>query len=189
MTAKAFPRRAGPPAAEPLTLAEVRPHLKEYAGDAEVDAYITSLIPVARRMCEERTERTLITTPWTLSLDAFPDAIELPQPPIIEITAVRYLDPAGSEQTINLADLYLDRASEPGWLVPGPGKAWPATLNRINAVTVEYTAGYGATGASVPEPLRHWMLAAIQHMHNERGWDVPDAFAIGLLNPYRLYGI
>ena len=187
---QAFPRRAAQPAAEPLTLAETLAHLREVGDGGSNDAYVQRLITVARTACEERTERTLITTPWVLKLDAFPPAIRLFQPPVIAVQAVRYLDATGTEQTLALQDLAVDTASEPGWLVPAPDHAWPATqAGAINAVTVEYTAGCGATAATVPAPLKHWMLCAIQQMYDTRGWDVPDQFAPGLLNSYRLLGV
>jgi uncharacterized phiE125 gp8 family phage protein len=191
---KAFPRRAGPPAAEPLTLSEVLVHLRADADGGANDAYVTALISVARETCEARTERTLISTPLTLNLDAFPDAIELLQPPVIDVTALRYLDTDGVQQTVDLADTYLDKVSEPAWLVPAPDKTWPETLNRINAVTVEYTAGYGATGASVPAPLKHWMLLAIGEMYELRSGSsdkpaVRHDFADALLQPFRLLGV
>lgn len=189
---KAFPRRAGSPAVEPITLAGALTHLREVSDAGELDAYVARLIIVAREACEVRTERTLISTPWRLRLDTFPPGggIELFQPPIIEVQWLKYLDVDGATQTINPADYVVDTDSEPGWLVPAPGKAWPATQGgAINTVTVDYTAGYGATAASVPEQLKQWMLCAIQHMHDERGWNVPEDFAPGLINPFRMRGI
>ena len=187
---QAFPRRAGPPAAEPVTLAEALAHLREDADGGANDAYVTTLITTARIACEDRTERSLITTPWALRLDAFPSAIELRQPPIIAVQTVAYLDANGTQQTLADTDYQVDPASEPGWLVPAPDKAWPATQSgAINAVTVSYTAGYGATAASVPAPLIWWIKAAIRQMYDERGADVPPDFGQGLLNPYRIRGI
>ena len=189
---KAFPRRAGSPAVEPITLAEALAHLREVSDGGELDAYVTRLIIVAREACEVRTERTLISTPWRLRLDTFPSSggIELLQPPIIAVQSLKYLDVDGVEQIVNPADYVVDPASEPGWLVSGPSKAWPATQSgAINTVTVDYTAGYGTTAASVPEQLKQWMLCAIQHMHDERGWNVPEDFAPGLINPYRMLGV
>lgn len=191
---KAFPRRAGPPAAEPITLAEALVHLRETADGGANDAYITSLITVARTACEDRIERSLIATPWTLRLDAFPDAIELTPAPVVEVTAVSYLDTEGAEQTVDLADTYLDKASEPAWLLPAPGVTWPATLDRVNAVTVEYTAGYGPNGASVPAPLKHWILLALTELYETRSGSAERPqlrhdFADALLAPYRLLGV
>lgn len=192
---KAFPRRAGPPAAEPVTLAEALVHLRESADGGANDAYITSLITVARMACEDRTERTLITTPLVLLLDGFPaGAIELGRPPVIGVTTLRYLDTAGAWQTISNADYILDTASEPARLAPAPDKAWPTPLYRVNAVSVEYTAGYGPTAADVPAPLKHWILLAISEMYENRSASaerpaVRNEFADYLLAPYRMLGV
>ena len=194
MTMTKFPRRAGTPDAEPITLAEALTHLRESADGGANDAYITSLITVARMDCEDRTERTLINTPLVLKLDAFPEAIELRSPPVVSVTALKYFDAAGVEQSVNLADTLLDPASEPCWLVPATGKAWPTAQTRVNAVTVEYTAGYGATPASVPAPLKHWILLAIGEMYENRSASaerpaVRNEFADYLLAPYRILGV
>lgn len=192
---KAFPRRAGSPAAEPITLAQALVHLRADADGGENDAYITGLIQVARQTCEDRIERTLISTPWRLKLDGFPAAIELLQPPVIAVQSLKYLNADGVEQTVNQADYVVDTTSEPAWLVPGPDKEWPETQSgAINTVTVDYTAGYGANAADVPAPLKHWMLLAIGSMYNTRNADgervqVPHDFADALLAPYRVIGV
>lgn len=187
----AFPRRNGTPAAEPLSLAEVLAHVRQSAGVD--DAYLTALITVAREACEERIERTLISTPWRLTLDAFPDAIPLYRPPVIEVQNVQYIDLAGVTQTLDPVDYLLDRVSEPGYLVPAPDTTWPNTMDRINSVTINYTAGYGDTAAAVPAPLRHWMLLAIGDMYATRSASsekpmVRNEFADALLAPYKIWG-
>jgi len=193
----AFPRRAGAPVAEPVTLAQALHHLREIADGAENDVYITGLIAAAREACEDRTERTLISTPWRLTLDGFPatGAIELRQPPIIGVTSVQFRDADGILQTLAPADYVVDTASEPGYIVPGPGLTWPETqADTINTVVITYTAGYGATAADVPAPLKHWMLLAIGDMYETRNASgekpqVKHDFVDHLLNPYRLLGI
>lgn len=189
----AYPRRAGPPTVEPITLADALVHLRADADSGANDAYVTTLISVAREACEDRIERTLIETAWTLTLDSFPEAIQLASPPIIAVQSVVYLDLAGVQQTLNPADYLLDRASQPGFLVPAYDKTWPDTREQINAVTVSFTAGYGATAADVPKPLRQWMLLAIGDMYGNRNAtsdkpSVSRSFADALLDPYKVYG-
>lgn len=192
---KKFPRRAGNPTVEPITLADALTHLRADSDSGANDAYITSLIKVARQTCEDRIERTLISTPWRLKLDGFTDAIELLQPPVIAVQYLKYLDSDGVEKTVNPADYVVDTTSEPAWLVPGPDKEWPETQpGAINTVTVDYTAGYGTTAADVPAPLKHWMLLAIGSMYNTRNADgeraqVRHDFADALLAPYRIMGV
>ena len=79
-------------------------------------------------------------------------------------------------------------------VTPRFGQIWPATLPQIGAVTVSFTAGYGATADKVPAGLVHWikMRVATLYEHREevvsaRGVNVtPLAFVDGLLDPYRL---
>jgi uncharacterized phiE125 gp8 family phage protein len=189
---KSFPRRAAQPVAEPISLSQALAHLRVSSGVE--DEYITTLIQVARESCENRTEKTMIQTTWVLTLDKFPDAIELMMPPVIAIASVQYVDEAGVTQVLNPADYVLDKAREPGWLVPAPGREWPATSFGINQVIVTYTAGYGASGASVPAPLRHWMLLALTDLYENRAAHgekpaVRHSFVDSLLDPYRLLGV
>lgn len=188
----AFPRRAGPPVAEPLTLAETLLHLREDAGVS--DARINTLISVARETCEKRTERTMLRTPWRLTVDSFPAAFKLLQPPIIEVLSVQFLDQAGVQQTLDPSDYRLDNVSEPGYLVPAFGRSWPDTLEVPNAVVVNYAAGYGIEPGDVPAPLRQWMLLAVGEMYATRNASaekpmVRHSFVDGLLDFYRMVGI
>ncbi len=66
-----------PPAAEPVTLAEAKTHLRlETALD---DAYVTALITTARKYIEEVCWRGLVTQTWELVLESFQgeDTLEL----------------------------------------------------------------------------------------------------------------
>jgi uncharacterized phiE125 gp8 family phage protein len=196
-----FPRRTTTPA-ESLTLAEALTHLRETGDSGANDGSIEGLITTARETCEDRTERTLTTTGWLLQLDGFPSvtgdnphaAIYLYKPPIIAVQSVQYLNESGTLTTLSPADYVLDASSEPGRLVPAPGKVWPAVQHgAINSVRVAYTAGYGAA-AAVPKPLRQWMLLAIGDMYENRNASterptVPHDFAKNMLSPYLMLGI
>lgn len=185
-------KRLSTPALEPVSLAEAKQHLRVSASDD--DAYITSLIAVARRAAEDRTERTFITTTWKLTLDEFPESVILPMPPIISVSSVIYTNTSNQQVALSSNDWFLDADSEPGWLVPAITKAWPLTLG-INAVAITYTAGYGITAESVPTPIRQWILLAVGDMYDQfRSLSaekpvVPQNFADALLDPYRFFGV
>jgi uncharacterized phiE125 gp8 family phage protein len=185
-------KRTTPPAADPVTLAEAKQHLREDLADPANDAYISAIISAAHAACSDITQRTLMTSGWTLTLDGFPDAIELTRPPLIGVASVRFIDPDGVQRTLDPADYLVDNAnSEVGYIVPGVNKAWPPTQERINAVEVQYTAGYGETGASVPAPMRHWILLAVGDMYamRERSADRPavtQGFADQMLDVYKI---
>lgn len=185
------PIRTAAPAEEPVTLADAKAHLRVDVPDD--DAYIEGLIAVARVAAEDRLQRTLVHTPWRLTLDGFPAAIELPMPPTVSVEAVEFRDLSGTWVTLEPQDYEVDTINEPGYLVPAPAARWPAVGPGINGVRVNYTAGYGPTGAHVPAPIRHWMLLAVGDMYHLRNRSsekaaVPQHFADSLLDPYRIWG-
>lgn len=180
-----------PPSEEPVSLDEAKAHCRVDVADDDV--LITALITAAREQAEHETGRSLCTQTRELVLDAFPDACVLRGAPIQSVVSVKYLDLDGNEQTLDPLDTQLDKDSEPGYLVPAYGKAWPATFPVPNAVRVRFTCGYGAA-AAVPQGLKSWMKLAIGTLYAQRETIVlgqashlPDRFWHSLLDPYRLY--
>lgn len=177
---------------EPVTLAEAKLHTRSDC--AEDDPQLTDLIAVAREAAEDRLGRTLLHARWRLTVDAFSPALELPNPRIVQVESVTYIDPNGLTRTLDPLDYLVDTVSEPGFVVPAPGRTWPATQDRINAVEVVYVAGYGLTASTVPKPIKQWMLLAIGDMYanRERSAErpaVPQDFADGLLDTYKIWSL
>lgn len=156
------------------------------------DALIDTLIKSARMAAENELERSLITQTWERTLDEFPDAIRLDYSPIISVSSIQYLDWYGVSQTLSSSGYKVDAKSEPGWVVPAYGYVWPLTLEDINAVTVTYTAGYGASASAVPEPIKTWIKLMVAHYYENREASVPAVtivplpFIGGLLDPFRI---
>jgi uncharacterized phiE125 gp8 family phage protein len=182
-------RRTVDAATEPITTAEAKAHLR-VIGSVD-DTMIDALVKACRLIAENDLRRSLITQTWTKTLDEFPDAIELAYPPIISVTSVKYYDTAGAQQTLAPALYALDAQSEPGWIVPAYGEAWPDTLATINAVEVIYDTGYGAA-ADVPQAIKQWILLQVGHLYENREATVPGVsiaplpFAGSLLDGYRV---
>jgi uncharacterized phiE125 gp8 family phage protein len=176
------------PDVEPVTLAEAKAFCR--VTHDEEDAIIAGLIVAAREMAQNELARSLITQTWQLTLDQFPVAIQLVYPRVGAISSVRFVNPDGDAQTLNSACYQLDGESEPAWLVPADGYAWPDTDDRLNAVVVTYTAGYGDTAAEVPEPIKTWIKLQAAHFFANReaagGALQPLPFVGGLLDPYRV---
>lgn len=61
--------RATQPVVEPVTLAEVRAHLRIESLDE--DALLSNLVSAARAWCEDYCDRTFVMTQWTMRLDSF----------------------------------------------------------------------------------------------------------------------
>jgi uncharacterized phiE125 gp8 family phage protein len=177
-------------ALQPVSLEEARDQARVDC-DAE-DTFLGLLISVATQAATDRLQRALVPTRYRLTLDSFPSAIELLKPPIISVESVKYIDNDGEQQTLDPQDYFLDNVSEPGYLVPAVGRAWPATQDRINTVEVEYTAGY--PDSAIPKPIKQWILLAIGDMYanRERSAEkpvVPQDFAEGLLDTYRIWSL
>ena len=162
--------RVSAPAVEPVTLTEAKKHLGLL--DDSDDGYVTDLLAVARENMESDTRRVFISQQWDLFLEWFPAAeaaIELPTPPLISVDSITYVDEAGTTQTMPVADYEVDTATEPGRVRPVPNVDWPTTqLDRMIAVTVRFTAGYGAAASDVPAGIKHAMKLFIGHYFENR---------------------
>jgi uncharacterized phiE125 gp8 family phage protein len=178
-----------PPAAEPVTLLEVKAHLK--VDTADDDALITSLITAARARAEWHTGRALVAQSWTLWLDAWPvdGVVEIPLPPLIAITQVTAYADDDSADVLDAATYRVDIFSAPGRLKLKNALSPPvATLRSIDAVEIAFTAGYGAASA-VPQAIKQAILCTVADLYSNRGDDdsLVGARAQSLLAPYRIF--
>src|SRR5262252_7263299 len=167
-----------PPAVTPLSLDEVKAHLRVATNDQ--DALITTYLRAATDFIDGEwgfLGRALVTQTWRLTLDGFPTGgggavsyfnpysywgwnfgstnmngqIKIPLPPLQSVTQIEYDDPNGNVQTVNAGDFFVDTQSEPGWIVPQGSKSWPSTLDAINTVRIDFVAGYPADSSSPPD--------------------------------------
>lgn len=169
------------PAAEPLTLQDVKTHLRVTIDDD--DAYLATLIQVVRERCEAATRRTLITQTWDVFLDQWPTwdgyhggqtfepvntllpaggYVCLPKPPLQSVLFVKYVDLAGTVNTWDPTNYLVDTPAGPrcarGRLSLGWVKVWPIIRPTANAVQIRIATGYGDDGSAVPAILRQAML-------------------------------
>lgn len=169
-------RVATPPSEEPLSLAEAREHLR--VDDSLEDPVISRAIAAARQFAEAFLHRKLCTTGLELQLSGFPSGqIDLPFPPLQAAASVTYVDTAGEEQELLFAsgDFQADTVSEPGRIYPCYGQSWPTPRSQPAAVTVAFTAGYGAASA-VPDQVKQAMLLHVGALYADReAAEVPEA--------------
>lgn len=155
-----------PPAAEPISLAELKAHIR-IDGDDE-DALLASLIGTARDHLERTAGLALISQGWRLYLDDWLEsgAIEIARGPVRSIDAVRAFDELGQESAISLAGHVLDGIQRPArlWL-----RERPAVRQAINGVEVDFTAGFGEASEDVPDMLKRAMLIHAAFMYEFRG--------------------
>lgn len=147
-----------PPSSEPVSLAEVK---AQCAIDSEdFDDQLTLLIQAAREMVEADTELRLMSQSLALRLDRFPREIELPVAPVTAVSSITYFDGAGSSQTLSASVYRTDLYSQPARIALADSQSWPTIENRLNAVTVNVTAGY-ASAAAVPAVAKQAILLLV----------------------------
>ncbi|MDD9901051.1 MAG: head-tail connector protein [Alphaproteobacteria bacterium] len=202
-----------PPAAEPLSLSAVKAHVRVDHDDD--DSVLTDLIALARTICEDYTGRALITRSYSLWLDVWPQtskalawwdgardgvwpvdmqrAFSLPMPPLAAVASIEIYAADDSNAAFDSGNYHADTAATPGRIVLAEGATPPLPGRRVNGIEVRYTAGYGATGADVPSPLKQGMLQLIAHFYDHRGDDYTAALrasgAAALFQPYRVAGL
>lgn len=176
-----------PPDALAVSLDEAKLNLRIDGNeqDSMIEAWLHGIIAHA----EHVTGRSFINQTWRVTLDEFPDAIELPVP--VSSVVVKFIDETGVEQTLDPADYIVDSVSEPGYAVPGVGKTWPTTYDRINSISVDVVAGYGATDASVPRGIKLYILARLVEQYDPavrvEKETVQSSFLDSMLDRYKVY--
>jgi uncharacterized phiE125 gp8 family phage protein len=152
-----------PPTTEPLTLQEVKNHLR-IDGSFD-DDLLNSCITSARMYFESQCEISIASQELLLALDSFDDIIYLPRGPVQSIEDIGYADSENNQQYMD--DWIEDLVSNPARITPAFGQSWPATAEVVNAVQVSYTTGY-STPSMVPKLLKSGMLFFAAHLYENR---------------------
>lgn len=179
------------PDAEPLTLDEVKAHLR-VDGVAE-DALLQSLVLTSRLHIEAALGLGLMTQSWRLVLDAWPHdgIVNLPIAPVQMVSEVRTIAQDGMPILVDSAGYELDATGRPARLF-SRNAWWPAPGRKHAGIEIDLTAGFGPTASDVPEPVHQALLLLVAHWYEHRdpieigtpSAAVPHAVS-RLLNPYR----
>lgn len=152
------------PSVEPVTLAEVKEHLRVDTTDE--DTLIATLISAAVEHVSGRngfTGRALVQQTWDCYFDAFPTGeIELPLPPVQSVTSIIYQDADGNSQTLAASVYSVNTTSEPAKVFLKPDQSWPETAETWDAVKVRFVAGYAPTNDGSPTDFASGVPAAIK---------------------------
>lgn len=187
------PVRVTLPAETPVSLDEVKAHLKvEHTDD---DTYLRALIQVVTDHLDGYSGilgRALVTQSWRMDLRRFPGDRELRFPllPVQSISAVNYWDALNADQTLDASAYSLYVNSFGPVLLFNGGTQWPGLYSRADAVRVTFVAGYG-TPNDVPAPIKHAMLLMIGDLYASRGEKIRGDSMVepaidALLAPFRV---
>ena len=192
------------PDVEPVSLAEMKNHLRVDSDITIDDTLIGSLIIAAREYVESFTARAVITQTWLMHLEAFPakDYIVLPFGCLQSVTSIKTKDKDGVETTLTAATQYLvDNSDETAGRVTLPyAVSWPS-LNPypVNPITIEFICGYDPDGLSaqpVPESIKAAIKLLVGDLYENRESQVigmgtisiiENKTAVNLLTPYRIW--
>lgn len=135
------------------------------------DSLIARLVSAAREYAETKTWRAIIKAKYVFSIDEFPNEIELPKPPAIDVEKIDYINTLGVLTELNSDDYQVDTDNEPARI--RPITSWPATKpGTYGSIKVYYTAGYNN---EPPEQIKQAILMIVKHWY-----DNPEAVVVGV---------
>lgn len=142
--------------------------LRAFTGNAEyqlIDTYIAA----AQDLYEAETNESLWPQTIVRTASAFPcGAFELPHSPVVSVSSVAYYDSSNAAQAYG--------GSPPSWVFisggetgrsvvqVGASELWPSTYDRLDAVSVTYTAGY-SDPEDVPARIKVGLAVAVGELY------------------------
>ena len=176
-----------------ITLLQAKGQLRIKEDEIFEDEFLLALIPQATRIVELLARRQFITATYIKSLQSFNDdrnvkhpgdhhdihnhhdhegdehdVIILENPPLQSVEEIKYIDPDGNEQILDLNDSQLDTFNEPGRIKPAFGKSWPSTRNQFNSVLITYKAGFGDDESTMPDEVKRAVKLMVSHYFENR---------------------
>lgn len=183
------PVRTIAPADAPVSLAEAKAHLRVDHDDQ--DDLITAQIKAATAYLDGYAGilgRALVTQTWRQDFATFADRLPLPVSPVIAIVSVSYFDAGNVQQVVDPGNYALHADRRGVHVALQTGNAWPRTFGCVDAVSVTFSAGYGAA-ADVPEPIRQAILLIVQRLFDGADTEIDaaiDRVVHALIAPYRM---
>lgn len=139
--------------------------------------------------------RCMISQTWRKDFRYWKPYFYLPFPDVTAIASVKYFDKDNVEQTVS-ASLYQLIESDNEALVRFSDDFSEPGLydDRLDAIKVQFVAGYGASASDVPEAIRTAIKMICAQWYENREASSPQSFqelpngAQALLRPYRRIG-
>lgn len=191
-------KRITAPTVEPVSLEEIKAHVRVDEAFTADDTYLTGLISAARAHIEKVTFTFLCPQVWELILDKFPGGvshnvyfqkpyfgapierinkdlrqIEIPIGPVTSVASVKYKNMNGIEYTMSADDYVVDLDSEIPRVHLVSGATWPSPssgLQIINSVYVRINVGYplNVSTPTAPEDLKAAVKLLAAHWYENR---------------------
>jgi uncharacterized phiE125 gp8 family phage protein len=175
-----------PPSVQAVTLTQTKAHIR--VEDTDSDALISAYIDAATQSLAYLGQAILPVT-YALDLDYLPDRIELPKPPLVEVTSIAIIDPTGTPGTVD-PSLYKVNISSEGFgeVALAYGQSWPQIRGDLGSATITFEAGY----ATVPNAIQIAIMMIVGQLFDNRA-DIGPAMQYAIprgidmmLQPYRV---
>ena len=143
---------------------------------SDEDTEIAYMGMACQNILEDLTNTTMMQQTMTAYFDGFPPEgkpIELPRPPLISVTSIKYVDANGAQQTWSNALYEVSALGKlPARIMPIESEDYPSTgdtptASVFNKVEIEYIAGY-ATRGEVPDGFVVGHRMFVGHFYNNR---------------------
>jgi len=189
------------PVLKPVSLEEVKDHLRITLGNTDEDDYLQRLITAGTNYAQLFLRRRLITQTWYYYPDDFPrgDVIVMPYGKLQSAGfTLKYTGTDAVVHTMSSDEYIIDIIQDPGRVVLDYGESWPTeSLYPSNPIVIEFACGYGLTSASIPEEIKQAILLSISDLYENReavfigqGFTLTKTGAIDqLLWPYRIHTV
>ncbi len=149
-----------------LTTAEAKKHLK--VDTTADDDYIDNLISAATESAQIFTNRYFINSTIIQYGDTWSDIATLFKSPVSSVDEITYYDSDNSLETLATSVYLTDVNHQPARIGLKPNQSFPSLADRISAVIVEYTVGYGSSAANVPEGIKESVLLTVGNLYENR---------------------
>ncbi len=150
----------------PVTLLQVREQLKD---PDDSDEYLTLLINSAADFFERYTNQILTNSGFLTFRDFFTEAFELRRAKFQALDAFTYLVD-GVATVVPVANFYTTNEVGYSRIVFNNFESMPQNKDdRLQSVTIEFTAGFGAAQADIPSDVQLALLQHITWLNENRG--------------------
>ena len=195
------PIRVTPPDITPVSLADVKAHLR--VDHTEDDAMIGALLTAATERVAGWSGilgRCLVELTWQQDFSCFADCLRLPLAPALSVDSSTYFDGENAQQTLDASVYALFSDSRSPYVGLKPDQSWPGSYSRRDAISVTFKAGYATTPESgelpaqsaVPEPIKLAIILQVKLNYDPLEPAVRESYqrAIdALVAPFRRVGV
>lgn len=155
--------RTSAPSVLPVSLSEVKSHLRLSSSDTTHDTNLTLLIEAAVERLEQDLDRQVITADFRVTRFNWGSdtaEVKLNKKAVCSITTVKYVDVDGNTVTLDSDDYIFDKGRCS--IFPPAGTTWPEVLaDDPNGVVIDFCAGYGASADCVPRLFKTAIMLGV----------------------------